>query len=231
MNNDELVNYDVFIDVDALFDTRLPILFALSPTTMDECLKSGLYRSRVKDSFGDIPSSVFKGFYDNRDKRVLLAARPTEMFNLLAEYIGTTTIAMTSIGDSRTIRVYLNIYPYNLIGDEVDTILTLLDNIATRVEVEVVSFSNHDLTPKWIEKNVGVVIKYDSIEWVDIAMSYGTLQKTPLLETIMMGPHLITGDIDSKDVTQEVFNGMLESVNTLIGYSFIKTSYYCLMKK
>jgi len=230
MNNDDLVNYDVFIDIDALFDTRLPILFGLSPDTMNKVLGDDTYYRRVKDSFGDIPSSVFNGFYDNRDKRVLLTAKPTEMFNLLGEYVTSTKLAMSNIGDTRDINVYVNIYPYELLGTEIDVILHILNNTIPSCNIIITDKSNMDLTPKWIEKNIGVIIKYDSIQWLDVVMSYGLIHRTPLLDVVMMGPHMITGDVDSKDVTSDMFNSMLESINTLIGYNFIKTSYYCIMK-
>lgn len=226
---EEVSNYNVLIDVDTLFDTRLPILYGLSEDTMTDYISSDKYFNRVKDEFGDIPSSVFKGYYDNRDKRVLLASQPTEMFNLLTEYIGSTILAMTSIGDARQLTVYLNVYPYELVGDEVETITTLIDD--DRIILQPVYLSNEDITPKWVDENVGVIIKYDSLNWVDYHMSFGTLPKTPLMDVILMGPHMFTGDVSSKDVKQEVFNQMLESINTLIGFSFIKTSYYCIMKQ
>lgn len=230
MDTENLNNYDIIIDIDSLFDTRLPILFALSPDTMQRYLDNGEYYTRTKDSFGDIPMNVFKGFYKNRDKRILLAAKPTEMFNLLTDYITSTQLSMTSLGDMRPITIYLNTYPYNLLDDELNSILRLLNDMGDNINVKTVNYDNYNLTPKWINKNVGVVIMYDSLEWLDINISYGTLPKTPLLEILMMGPQLITGNMAVKDIKPDTFNTMIESMNTLIGFNFIRTNYYCMMK-
>jgi len=230
MNKENIVNHNVFIDIDALFDTRLPILYALSSKTAIDYIKTDKYFTRIKDSFKNIPANVFKGFYKYRDKRVLLVAKPTEMFNLLTEYLETTTANMVSLGDNRAIKIYLNIYPYNLLKTETDVIVNLIKNLNGNVDVEVVSFSNFELKPKWIEKNTGVIIKYDSLNWIDTHIAYGELPKNPLLDVLMMGPQLILGDVKSKDITNELFNSMLESINTLIGYNFIRTSYYCMIK-
>jgi len=224
------VNFDILVDLDTLFDTRLPILYAIDKDSVLPMLEDGTYYTRDIDEIGDIAYDVFKGYYKNRDKRVLLISQPTPMVGLVSEYIMKSSQQKLVTGDAGPITLYINTYPYDLEDGEIDSIKDDLSGIAPDVNIVMTSKSIEELQPVWVESNLGAVIKYDGIEWLDYHIADGSLTKTPILDTVLLCPYLSYSRNDDKD-KKEIYDVILESMNTLIGLSFIKMEFYCISKE
>ena len=221
-------NNNILIDLDALFDTRLPTLFAIDRESASKVHESDYYSNRKKDSFGDIGFSIFNAMYRFRNKTILRLATPTEMFDLLNEYCTEVFSKNTSEGmNDPTVTIYLNIFPYVLNASEQATLSNLLNNvIVANNVVKTVSMDISELTPDWISNHVSTVIKYDALNYVEYHMATNALISTPLLSTTLIGPNLYLGDSVTKDDTGKGTEVMMGIAGAFINLQLIKIKYF-----
>lgn len=221
------LNDNVYIDLDCILDTRLPVLYALSEDIAKESLRSGYYHKRVSDNFGIIPNGLFYHYYDKRTKYVLALATPTPMFELLLELTeeAATSIVTDSIETIPTL--YVNTYPYELNEEEAVTILKLLYTvIPVQMNFDLICKSLTELTPEWVDANANTVIKYDIVKWLELHSSLGNLSTCPLLRGACIGPLIATGNIPVSEITQESFEETRSTLGPMCNLVFMQSRLF-----
>jgi len=203
------MNANIIVDLDVILDTRLPVVYAISKSIAENILINDMYRKRVKDVFGTIPYSVFKSFYNRRDKPILELATPTPMFELVIDYCieayGSAVATSTKIVPT----LYLNTYPYDLNRVEQTNLIKLLDSmIPVDFNIEMLYLDTTDLTPKLVLSTASTVIKYDMVTWLEYHSAKGNLSNCPLIEVSCIGPMIANGTKPTKELTQDDFDGL-----------------------
>lgn len=227
MTVDEEDNNNILLDLDSLFDTRLPVVYLIDKDTAAEQHTSGSYKTRLSDSFGNIPVSVFQAFYKMRDKRLLTMALPTKMFDLINEYVLHIKYDNEVNDVSHIPIVYINIYPYKLTYMEQHYVASGIISKLKNCEVKLVNMSIPELTPEWIENNIAYMSLYNGMDWVEYHTAVNSLLKTPLLDNTLLVPTLVSDNIKKEDITKELLDDTMKNVAHYIQLALINNSYYC----
>jgi len=221
-------NNNILIDIDTIFDTRLPILYTLDRKLTADIVKAGEYRNRLKNDFRHIPNDIFEAFYKTRTKAVLEIALQTDALTLIAQYCSEAYANnYIETKDHPPVNVYLNIYPYKLHLGEQEILKALIEDfIPADITVIVVNMNNLELTPNWVLDNVGTIFKYDGLDWLELHNAMQTITSTPLMDVMLIAPGIVPGTIPAKDVDNKMLETMVVSANTLINLYLIRTHYF-----
>lgn len=158
----------MMVYMDALFDTRLSLLYELNPSSLLHTLTHD-YLVRDEEKFPDIDKTLFFDRYHARDKSLLKNATVTPVMDMLVDFIrGTYT---NNISGPILVRpkIILNTWPYELSREECNTLKQVI-TIYTKdqVEVEVVHVSYSELTPSYLKREVSIVVMYDYYRWLEV---------------------------------------------------------------
>jgi hypothetical protein len=76
----------IFVDIDALFDTRLAVLDDLDPLLAAYVLENG-YFNREEDSFKYCDFEMFQKLYKARDNDILAKSVITNVKNIIVDFV------------------------------------------------------------------------------------------------------------------------------------------------
>ena len=221
---------DVLVDLDSLLDTRLTTLYDMSVPVYEDMIAKGTYHNRYKDSFGPITYSIFKAIYGERTKEILRLATPTNMVNTINEYFVEAFMNNKRAGGTDIPNLYINIYPYKLTDDEQLLIRTSFTTMIKNIPIFIVSMDATQLTPMWVRDNIGLLVLYNGMEWMEKQTANLNLIKTPLVNTAMFVPAVAVSDAHVKNndmkALGELFTDLEEMGKTLIRVKFLRISNY-----
>lgn len=218
MEREELKNngINLYVELDSLVDTRLTTLDALSPGLSDKMIKSEYYYKRLLDQFDYISADAFRYVYNKRDKRVLRNPLPTKVIELMHEIIVKSRGEDIRTGGSGENIVYINYYPYKLIPEEIKVFTeALVKMITTPVTVELINEPSPD--PVWLNDNVGTMIMYDPMSWVDINLFNKKLLETPIPDVTLFGPMIVHNRLskDNPKLFEDISIGFSTAINLI----------------
>lgn len=221
----------IYVELDCILDTRLPILYSISPTIAEEVIVSDYYFNRIKDKFGLISADIFKSFYNNRTKGVLKYAGFTPCLYYVSELYSKSITDIVNLEIRNEIEIYINTYPYFLNGSEQveleKGIKVFLGDIPTRI----VNISNKDLTPEWLTtKGFDHVIKYDLLEWYEYHMSNYNLIKNPLYKMNLHAPGLLDVYSPESLFKDDVFDKIIRLAKFHSNLDIMHISDFCKLK-
>ena len=224
-------NNNLLVDLDALFDTRLPVLMGISEAAAYNVLNSGYYYNRVKDEFDLIPASIFRTIYRYRTKGVLEYALPTHIFNVMASILDDIYRDDTkNVLNKDDKYLYINLYPYDLSVNEKEILSKAIKQLIPPVNIKFINVNNVELTPKWIYNNVSSMIKYDLQDWVEWHVSDLSLLEQPILDVLCIGPTRLD-DMMSKNTFKKEEVEQVNKVFALVAdYQPISYKYFSLIK-
>lgn len=157
----------IYIEYDALIDTRLGTLARINSDVAKSVLESGTYHTRLNNEFPGIDKTEFAEMYQKRDVDTLKMSIVTNAIRLLVDLVGTLAeqaIATPYHGGSK---IVVNTYPYKLSAEEKDTIgLAIRGWIGNLAPVELVHIATKDLTPRYCKDTYTLMIVYDHQEWM-----------------------------------------------------------------
>lgn len=231
MDKDKKITHDIFVDLDAIMDTRLPILYAIDETTAINGIQTNMYYKRLKDVFGVISYDIFTALYNNRDKGTLLASNPSYLFDFLLTMIVEIKTMKLSLGEEKSLNIYLNIYPYELSIDEQNNLIIAIENMVSDITVIPVRMDNSEIGPLWISSRVGTIIKYDGLKWLEYHTAMGNLYKASMPDVTLIVPALASGNIKLKDISQDTFNTLMVTTSTIIDLKMLPVKQFCLKPK
>lgn len=161
----------ILIDLDALVDTRLPVLSSLSPEGAATIMKNG-YWDRQRDDFdemsgGLIDLAAYKAAYAARDKETLKGAILTTLLHLVGPMTQELQRRQASKIEIGEIHLLVNIWPYKLEDYEVEEYLNVIRHyVALSCKVNAVNASIEDLTPQALDKLADIYMTYNYDEWM-----------------------------------------------------------------
>jgi len=210
----------VYIDLDAIFDTRATILSSVEP------LDYKSYLTRINDNFPLISDSTFKLLYSKRDRSALVASDATPIHEVLVNVIMDIRTKHVTEGSNEEITVQVNHYPYLLNDDDKSYLDSLLsDRFKEQVSHELVYICPRDIDHKDYE----AFISYDSISIVD-AMTYKMkLKDNPMPDTMVIIPALLPGGIEDS-AKETYFLGLMDGLKGFIDIQFVNITHFCSKK-
>lgn len=211
----------IVVDLDCLLDTRLPMACMLDPYGMNKMLMSKSYYKRKKDIFGNIPEIVFKKVYETRTKHLLETARPTLMIEFVREAFSDMAFDVSRLAYSFDVGIFINMYPYYLSMSDLDHFKVLFKNLYNDIEIQFINKSVPELTPEFLRKHAGMLIKYDALYWLEYHTSMLNIFKCHIFGIPIIAPMIGMGSVLKKDLNKEYFKTLRKHHSKVAGLEFL----------
>jgi hypothetical protein len=217
----------IYVEIDALLDTRLAALYRLDKTKIIDEIASG-YLTRVSDEFVHYDQKAFEELYQNRGKEQLITdAILTEAWRFINFFSVQTLHALVSSPLQRQPKLYLNVYPYKLSETVISAMITALANLLkNQIDIEVIEATKEEITPKHAKKHFAFMVIYDYWNWLDIHSANQNLKDTQLSEVTMIVPALLKSRAAAKELAGIDAFGAIEQLTA----PFVKTQIYPVSK-
>lgn len=217
---------NIYVDIDTLFDTRLPLLYMFNNDIAVRMRSTGKYDKRIKDEFETISYDIFRAFYRSRDKQLLKLALPTRIIGMIRKHYGEELTGLNDITISERPTLFINTYPYSLDLEEKEIFSIVIMALIPDCKIDFINVDNAELTPLWIDEHIGIMFKYDALDWIDYHVGTCSLINTPLLNVSLFAPALLTGTMKQSAAKYETFMNMAYAVGTVIDLSFIDAAHF-----
>lgn len=225
---DKKTNNDIYTDLDSILDTRLATIFNVDKNIYKDIV-NGIdnlekYLSRKIDSFGVLNNMIFKAIYSKRNKNTIATPLPNGIPMLIHSYIA--SILETS---SKIPKIYLNVYPYALNDSEKKILSKNIGAIYKgMVDVEILDKPTKDISVKFIHENIGMMIMYNGLKWIEYNMSNKSLLSLNLPDVTMIVPKILENNIFIRDQIDNVFKDQEKTLQPFIQVVFITVRAFSL---
>lgn len=215
----------IYVELDALFDTRLACLAKYDDVTLAKALIN--YTDRKIDDFTGVEYSLFKRDYDNRTKLILKDAGITNTLFFINDFIKKTIKLNYATPHKLKPKVIVNTYPYLLSKDEtsviVDSVFLIGDQLA---DVEVVHMSYEELTPSYLNSQISIMLVYEYYKWLEAQSLNNNLRKTSCPEVTMISPKIYFKP-NTDNVDGDPFAAMEELARPFINLKLMPIGLFC----
>lgn len=192
----------IYVDLDALLDTRLGTLAFLKNEYAVNALMNG-YHSRDRDEFIDVPYEIFKKAYEKRDVDVLAMSTFTDVFILLQSCVKSTFEIAATNPNTKPLQIQVNVYPYDLSEEEMSEIsIAVWSRLKEMVDVNVVNINDGFLTPEYCKETYSMMIRYDYQSWLKIHHDSHAFEKTKIPEISIIAPAIYQNRPDEQQLAE-----------------------------
>ncbi len=189
-------------DLDSILDTRLAVLYKEFGQDIEKIMPN--YKDRQINSF--LPLVDNKGFlelYAKRDIDVLRDSIKTESFNILRSFVMRVMTEMSMSPTPSPPKIILNVFPYELDQNTLKTLINLIITfVGEFVDVEVINKPECEITPKYLDDEIELYLKYDFSSWLDEQARLFTFKKYKCPDVIMMTAGVL-------NMEEETYNALL----------------------
>ena len=225
----ELGPSSLYVDIDALFDTRAGVLSSFGPDAVARAIADGYYL-RETDEFSGIERDAFKARYARRDRTTLYESLTTPIVSQIRKFVHQTTMAAINSPYRKYAHIVLNTYPYVLNDDEQQNqILGLRAITKNQADIELIHEPLETLTPQYVKQHFVRLIMYAYWEWLEIHARSKALIESRCQSISLLGPRLMTS---SEAVTQlrgtDAFTAIEKLTGCFINLCLLPVSEYCV---
>lgn len=215
----------MYTELDTLFDTKYEILKLMNKNVARLLLHTGLYHTRTSDTYGPITYDVFKPIWDRRNKNILRKALDTPMLPYIFAYFTDRYLQPEYADVTEDIKLYVNTYPYDLSEDESMDIEKALAIKLKAIRVELIRKSPLELTTAWCASKLGVMFKYDLLEWLNYQLCHGTYN-LGMKHVVGVTPFLSNAIGGMFGVKDEDLNKLVNQFKMIINLVFIDAKHF-----
>lgn len=167
------MGYNLYTDLDTLYDTRFELIKLINPYEASKILKDGSYINRFTERYGNIPYDIFYPLWRKRNKNLFIKANLTPMLIIIRQYFAALYVTNVYSSVKDQLVLYVNTYPYRLTEKEIKDTEKYIANHIRHIEVKCIYKSNKDLTTHWVADNIGTMFKYDYLDWLNYHVTLG----------------------------------------------------------
>lgn len=214
----------LYVELDALLDTRIATLALLSPLQAIHALDNG-YATRLSDEMQlvapDITNDDYNAAYAARNVDTLAAARPTAMAYTLHEIIIDIEKQHRRLAtEAVSLVIDLNVWPYVLDDDEAALISAAvamrcgIDHLINVINLPPASLTLETIaTHKW-----SLMVMYGFQQWWVAVMAKYTEQPTGVPSCCIVAPALLLKLAEAADPTRRTLpdGQVLDPFDTLV---------------
>lgn len=211
----------LYVEYDALQDTRLGTLAKHYPAVFERCVNSDAYYLREEDdftAFGGPDKETFRALYDKRDIETAQMSIMTAVPFVVKNLIGILEKERESSPYIGEIKMDVNIYPYVMDAEEIvelQKIMMVYGGINTIPNI--ISIKPDELTPEYIKGRYVGVIMYDFRNWL---LKYtGKIKPADIYYVTFIAPQLLYGEKPTPEVLKEM--GFNEDIHP---YQFVEVA-------
>jgi len=212
----------IYVDIDALFDTRAATLNTFGLEQARVAIASGYY-DRLYDEFEGIDRASYLEAYQKRNVLTLKDAMVTPVARMIYLFAKQTLEALVASPYRRQPKVFLNVYPYQLEEETVRYIVAGLRAVTKNtIDVEVGYLTLEEITPRYVKQNYAVMVMYEYWNWLEVHAQNENLTQTQCPQVTLIGPRLVK----SKEAAQKLSGqDVFTAIETYTGL-FIKLQLY-----
>lgn len=228
----------VYVELDALLDTRLGTLARLGGDVASKVLESG-YHTRQSDDFAavGVDKETFQTLYAQRDGETLAHSTVSNALQLLRRLTGALTEQSIVRPFHDGAKIIVNTFPYDLSvheRDEIGRAITVwTSNLAP---VELVRIHPKDLTPQHCKTSYSLMIVYGFEEWLNTHTD--AFQHCRLPEVTMLAPALYrVGHVPTPEELEQTLEkaahparAMELLASPLISLQLIEVKYFSILQ-
>lgn len=229
----------VYVELDALLDTRLATLARMGEDVASKVLESG-YLTRKSDdfSFAGVDKETYRTLYETRDENTLALSTVTNAIQLLKR--------LTSLLTEQAIvrpfhdggKIVVNTFPYSdLTSEERDTLgKAIAAWTRNSAPIELVHIHPKDLTPQHCKNSYSAMIVYEYEDWLN--MHTAAFEQCLLSDVTMFAPAIyFAGFVPTAEelekITREAddpFRAMERLASPLINLQLIDVSTFSILQ-
>lgn len=218
----------IYVDLDALFDTRLATLFQIRPELAESVLASN-YFHRVHDEFEGVESTVFQEAYQKRDTATLKQAILTPVSRLINTFIRDTLLALMNSPYRRQPKVVVNLYPYQL-SPESEAVLIegLISMTGKMADIELIRVPYDEISPQYVKANYVQMVMYNYWDWLESQAVNKNWVDHQCPEVALFGPQLVKSKEAAKTLEgQPVFSSFEAGVGLFVKLVLLPVQMFC----
>ena len=179
----------IYIDLDALLDTRLGTLSLINKGIADKVLLSGNYHSRDEDVFEGIDKEVFKLAYSKRNTFTLANSMLTNIMAVVRKLVSGIKEQAIIRPFAEGAEVVINCFPYELSEDENIMIGKAVNSwLQDTAVIKIINCDKKEITPEHCKSNYSVLIMYDYGDWVNIHAD--AFARTQIPDILLLAPKI-----------------------------------------
>ena len=224
------MGYNLYTDVDSLYDTRFEIIRLINPYEANKIIMDGSYHNRKVERYGNIPYEMFYPVWRLRGKKVFTAANNTYIPMLIYQYYTALYVDELYSEVRDDLILFVNVYPYDLSIVERELLEAIIGRMIPKCKIQTISVPDSELTMEWIVANVGVMFKYNYIEWMAYQLTNG-VYNVGMKKIRAVIPNVVAGNIPDKALTEEEIGDVDERFKTVCMLESISPSYYSVIVK
>lgn len=214
----------IYVQLDALLDTRLSTLYAIGQDVVSQALE-GNYFQRRTDVFAGVEKEVFDKAYSERDKVTLSNAVVTKAIGFIRELILRMTSQAIKTPFHAGARLIINVHPYKLNEPEINAIVEgIVYAIKGSCDVQAVSMSFEELTPQYCKENLSYMFFYEYSQWLESQAN--NFKELPCPEIMVVVPGIYFVREPTKEELSEAIRSFMHPLRAI---EFV-SAYYIDLK-
>ena len=230
MKTKELITSSIFVELDALLDTRLALLAYHDEKRLDAVLQSNVYHNRLSDSYPGLSIEEFYQLYNQRHKGILKYAIITPIVDLIKSFVYRTLKQAIHSPFQYKPKIIINVYPYQLTEEETAIIIGSLVGLTdSSADIEAVYASYEQIDPAYIKQHVSIMVLYEYVRWLDVHSQNGKLAKVTCPEVGLIGPKLYFKEYDNKENHEHAFSSMEQLTQPFIALQLMPVNYFSML--
>lgn len=230
MKNKELITSSIFVELDALLDTRLALLAYHDEKRLDKVLQSNTYHQRLADSYPGLTIQEFYKLYSQRHKGILKYAIITPIVDLIKSFVYRTLKQAIQSPFQYKPKIIINVYPYQLTEEETNIIIGSLIGLTDgSADIEAVFASYEQIDPSYVKQHVSIMVLYDYTRWLDIHSANAKFSKTTCPEVGLIGPKLYFKEYDIKEDHDKAFSSIEQLTQPFIALQLMPISFFSML--
>lgn len=155
----------VFVELDALLDTRAGLLFNISKEKFEINVAKGLHK-RTTDIFEGVSEHHYQELYSKRNKSVLVNSQVTPIGKLIGEFAKNVQNRNLNTPIRSDCEIVINMYPYVLEEKEQSEIILAVSKLTMDLaNITAVFMRPEEITFEYIKKNIDALYIYNFADW------------------------------------------------------------------
>ena len=222
--------HKMFIQLDALFDTRLGALSLTKKVRITKILRGNRWHKRRFKDLHDLdidPSIVeeYMDIYRNRDKLVLKASPVSNIHIYIRDYIRSLIAdeLAPAIGKPR---LTVNLFPYELTERERDLMRTLLISNTRIADLDLVYKPTEEIASVSGLRGIDFLILYDYEDFLEGLAKDERIYKIPVTNKVLIIPDLLEKEPEDGLSDEEVIKQAEEYISAVIRTSLLPVGWF-----
>ncbi len=225
-----LTNRKMLVELDALFDTVMGTLGAMSPQNAVSVVTKDSYSYRLADEFEGFNTEEFKERYNKRDRAILKNSSVTPILRHVHDFTQRVVDKTFNSPVMNECTIVINTFPYELEDSEREIIKKILQyKLPLRPEIEFVHLSVDKLNPFYISREFSAVILYHFNDWLRIFLTDENFLKYPCFRVRFIAPALVTNvqGLEPNTNIADKFIETMEFLSPMIDLMFVPVEEFC----